>query len=103
MHFNEPISNIDTIQADFKEASWNANQRQQLFENLTTQDDHLMHIVGIEKTKGGKLFYMVKNSWGDTGPFGGYVHASEAYIAINTITIVVPKAALDAELLKKLK
>jgi bleomycin hydrolase len=103
LHFNEPISNLDTIQADSKEASWNANQRQQLFENLTTQDDHLMHIVGIEKTKSGKLFYMVKNSWGDAGPFGGYIHASEAYIAINTITIVVPKAALDVELLKKLK
>jgi bleomycin hydrolase len=86
-----------------EEENWNATIRQERFENLITQDDHLMHIVGIEKTKEGKTFFIVKNSWGDTGPFGGFIHVSEAYIAINTITIVLPKAALDPALMDKLK
>ena len=85
-----------------KEASYDANIRQQLYENLTTQDDHLMHITGIEKSKDGKTFFVVKNSWGKIGPFEGYVNVSEAYLAINTISIVVPKAALSKELLAKL-
>lgn len=61
-----------------------------------------MHITGIEKSKGGKTFFVVKNSWGKIGPFEGYVNVSEAYTAINTISIVVPKAALSNELLTKL-
>ena len=87
---------------DFKEETYNQNTRQQLFENLTTQDDHLMHIVGIEKSKEGKTFFIVKNSWGETGPFGGYVHVSEAYFAVNTISLVVPKAAVGVGLREKL-
>jgi bleomycin hydrolase len=97
--------NVNTTFAnpDFKEEAFTQNTRQQLFENLTTQDDHLMHIVGIEKSKEGKTFFIVKNSWGETGPFGGYVHVSEAYFAVNTISLVVPKAAMNKVVLDKLK
>ena len=93
----------DQISPDIKESSSDATVRQQLYENLTTQDDHLMHITGVEKSKGGKTFFMVKNSWGIVGPFDGYINVSEAYFAINTLSIVVPKAALSNELIEKLK
>lgn len=86
-----------------EEEKWSQTLRQQLYENLTTQDDHLMHIVGFEKSKEGKIFYIVKNSWGDAGPYGGFIHVSEAYLAMNTITIVLPKASLDQALIEKLK
>jgi bleomycin hydrolase len=78
-------------------------RRQKLFENLTTQDDHLMHIVGLEKSKSGATFFFVKNSWGDIGPARGYINVSEPYFGINTVSLVVPKAALSKELLEKLK
>jgi len=96
--------NVNTafVNPDFKEETYTQNTRQQLFENLTTQDDHLMHIVGIEKSKEGKTFFIVKNSWGETGPFGGYVHVSEAYFAVNSISLVVPKAAVSKLLLEKM-
>jgi bleomycin hydrolase len=94
---------VEHMNPDFKEATWNADIRQQLFENFTTQDDHLMHIVGIEKTKEGKTFFIVKNSWGTDGEYNGYVHVSEAYFAINTIGLVLPKAAINIPLLQKLK
>ena len=93
----------DQVNPDLKEASYDAATRQQLYENLTTQDDHLMHITGIEKSKGGKTFFMVKNSWGRIGPFDGYINVSEAYFAINTLSIVIPKAALSKEIIEKLK
>jgi bleomycin hydrolase len=57
----------------------------------------------MEKSKGGKTFFIVKNSWGNVGPYEGYINVSEPYFAINTVTLVVPKAALDKELLAKLK
>ena len=85
-----------------QEAKWNADIRQALFENLTTQDDHLMHITGIERAENGSTYFLVKNSWGDIGPVHGYINVSEAYFAINTISLIIPKAALSKELLAKL-
>ena len=85
------------------ELKWDAAMRQQLYENLTTQDDHLMHITGIEKTPQGKSFLLVKNSWGDIGPDHGYINVSEAYFAINTISLIIPKAAFSKAMLEKLK
>ena len=93
----------EAINPDIKEMKWDANIRQQLFENLTTQDDHLMQITGLGKSTAGKHFFIVKNSWGKVGPFDGYINISETYFAINTISLVVPKAAIDKKLLEKLK
>jgi bleomycin hydrolase len=93
----------DQVNPDIKEANYDPAIRQQLYENLTTQDDHLMHITGVEKSRGGKTFFMVKNSWGVVGPFDGYINVSEAYFAINTVSIVIPKAALSREIIEKLK
>jgi len=90
------------VAADDKELDWDAALRQKYYENLTTQDDHLMHITGIEKSKNGKEFFIVKNSWGTSGPYQGYMNVSEAYFAMNTISLVVPKQAIDPALLLKL-
>lgn len=92
----------EMISTDTKEMPYDENIRQRLFENLTTQDDHLMHIVGTEKSKEGKTFFIVKNSWGKVGPFDGFINVSEAYFGVNTISVVLPKAALSKELLAKL-
>ncbi|HVI47349.1 MAG TPA: C1 family peptidase [Chitinophaga sp.] len=92
-----------SINPDMQEGAYTQESRQKLYEELVTQDDHLMHITGIEKSKQGKTFFVVKNSWGlKVGPFEGYVNVSEAYFAINTITLMLPKSALDKELLKKI-
>lgn len=94
--------NKDSITADMHEMSYTPAIRQHLYENLTTQDDHLMHLTGMEKSKGDKTFFIVKNSWGKVGPCDGYINVSESYFAINTISIVLPKAALSKTLLLKL-
>jgi bleomycin hydrolase len=93
----------EELSADMTEAPSDSITRQKLYENLVTQDDHLMHIIGVEKSAGGKDFFRVKNSWGEVGPYKGYILVSEAYFKVNTITLVVPKAALSKELIQKLK
>ena len=99
LYINDEKSNNQDLTPDTKEGAYNEKLRQQLYDNLTTQDDHLMHIVGIEKTKEGKTFFIVKNSWGGDGASKGYIHVSESYFAINTISLVVPKAAINQTIL----
>jgi bleomycin hydrolase len=95
---------FNKMNPDATESVVDEKTRQKFFENLVTQDDHLMHIVGIEKSKEGKTFFIVKNSWGESaGPYKGYIHVSESYFALNTISLVLPKAALNKALLDKLK
>lgn len=102
MQWKESRSTSADINPDEEEMKYDQAIRQTLYENLTTQDDHLMHLVGLEKSKGGKKFFLVKNSWGEVGPYKGMIHVSEAYFAINTVSLVVPKAALDKSLREKL-
>ncbi|HZY39711.1 MAG TPA: hypothetical protein VFE53_23815, partial [Mucilaginibacter sp.] len=64
--------------------------------SLETQDDHLIHVVGIAKSKNGKLFFILKDSLGPT-PFKGYDYISVNYFGINALSITVPKKALDAK------
>lgn len=89
------------VHADMEELSWDTTLRQKYYENLSTQDDHLMHITGIQKSKNGKPFFIVKNSLGVTGPYNGYMNVSEAYFAMNTIGLVIPKESIDKTLLLK--
>ncbi|MFB6453684.1 C1 family peptidase [Chitinophaga sp. Hz27] len=87
--------NAPEINQDLPEKVITQESRQRLYEGLVTQDDHLMHITGMGYSPKGRAFFIVKNSWGNNGPFHGYVNVSEAYFANNTISIVIPKAALD--------
>ena len=101
---NQVVKNKqEVLTGNMAEMKWDAGIRQKLYENLTTQDDHLMHITGLEKSSAGKNYFLVKNSWGDIGPSHGYISVSEAYFAINTISLVIPKAALSKAILEKLK
>ena len=93
----------DVDMGNANEGKWDVATRQQLYENLTTQDDHLMHITGLETSSTRKSYFLVKNSWGDIGPEHGYINVSEAYFAINTISLILPRAAIDKALLEKLK
>jgi len=72
-------------------------QRQQAFDRLETQDDHLMHITGILNETQGGLYYAVKNSWGEVSDRKGYVYVSDAYMRLNTISFTVHKNALPTD------
>jgi bleomycin hydrolase len=68
--------------------------RQAEFENLDTQDDHLMHIIGKVKDQNGKIYYKVKNSWGTKSGKDGFVYMSVAYIKLKSISVIMHKEAL---------
>ena len=76
--------------------------RQQAYDNWETTDDHGMVIYGIAKDPKGHEYYMVKNSWGEYGPYKGITYASKAYVAYKTMNIVLNKKALPADIRKKL-
>ncbi len=87
---------------DFAEPSYSQDIRQELFDKQVTQDDHLMQITGIAKDETGKEYFIVKNSWGEIGPYKGYIYVSIPYFAINTISVIVNKKAVDKTEMNKL-
>jgi len=77
--------------------------RQQEFENLTTQDDHLMHIVGTVKDQKGNLYYKVKNSWGETSGKDGFMYMSVSYMRLKALSVLVHQDALSPATKKALQ
>ena len=76
--------------------------RQEAFDNWETTDDHGMLIYGIAKDQNGKEYFMVKNSWGESGKYKGIWYASKAFVAYKTMNILVHKDALPKDIAKKL-
>ncbi len=77
--------------------------RQTEYDNYQTTDDHGMHFTGIAKDQNGTKYYYVKNSWGTDGsPYKGYFYASEAYVRLKTMDIMVHKNAIPKDIRKKL-
>ena len=77
--------------------------RQQAFDNYETTDDHGMHIIGTAKNQDGKVFYKVKNSWGDYNDYKGYFYVSKPYVSLKTMCIMVHKDAVPKQIREKLK
>lgn len=76
--------------------------RQAEFENLDTQDDHLMHIVGKVKDQTGKVYYKVKNSWGTKSGKEGFVYMSVSYLKLKSISVLLHKDGLTKATKSKL-
>ena len=76
--------------------------RQEGYDRKTTTDDHGMHIYGVAKDQNGTKYFMVKNSWGETGKYKGTWYASDAFVRYKTLNIVVHKDALPKHIAKKL-
>ena len=76
--------------------------RQIAYDNKTTTDDHGMHIYGVAKDQNGRNYFMVKNSWGETGKYKGIWYASDSFVRYKTMNIIVHKDALPKHIAKKL-
>ena len=76
--------------------------RQEGYDNWTTTDDHGMQIYGIAKDQTGKEYFMMKNSWGEYGPYKGFWYVSKPYVAYKTMNIVINKNAIPKDIRKKL-
>lgn len=76
--------------------------RQKAYDNWETTDDHGMLIYGIAKDQTGKEYFMVKNSWGESGKYKGIWYASKAFVAYKTMNILIHKDAVPKKIAKKL-
>ena len=89
-------------------ATWNEGEtitpeaRQEGWDRWTTTDDHGMHVVGIAHDETGATYYKVKNSWGDVGPYHGFIYMSENYIRAKFDMLLLNKAALPQDIRARL-
>ena len=91
--FDNPSEEMEVTQA----------LRQETFENFSTTDDHLMHLVGTAKDQNGTKYYITKNSWGKISDFEGYLMMSKAFVQLKTVGIMVHKESIPVEIIEKLR
>ena len=106
-----PAKPFDEMTANEKETMFSAPKpemeitpanRQEAFDNYETTDDHGMHIVGLAKDQNGKEYYIVKNSWGATNDYKGYLYVTKNYVKYKTTAFLLNKGGLPAGISKKL-
>lgn len=79
-----------------------AEERQKAFDNWQTTDDHGMHILGLVKDQNGKEYYIVKNSWGTTNDYHGYLYATKEFVRYKTTSLMLHKDGLTKDLKSKI-
>lgn len=84
----------DMFNGPKKEMTITEEMRQKAFDNYTTTDDHGMHIVGISKDQNGKEYYIVKNSWGTTNDYKGYLYMTKEFAKYKATAIMLHKKAI---------
>ena len=106
-----PTKKYDDMTKEEKENMFNGpkeepeiteEMRQKAFDNYQTTDDHAMHIVGIAKDQLGKEYYIVKNSWGATNDYKGYLYVTKDFVKYKTTSFMVNKAGVPAAISSKL-
>ena len=90
--FSEPKPEMEITQEN----------RQLAFDNYETTDDHGMHIVGSAKDQNGKEYYIVKNSWGVTNDYKGYLYVTKNYVKYKTTAFLLNKGGIPAAIRKNL-
>ena len=98
----EKTSLLDSLGCNVPEITPTQELRQERYDNWELTDDHGMLIYGIAKDQNGKEYYMVKNSWGETGDYKGIWYMTKNFIAANTMDYTVNKNAIPKDILKKM-
>ena len=93
---------IDSLGCTVPEIVPTQQMRQERFDNWELTDDHGMLIYGTAKDQNGREYYLVKNSWGESGEYKGIWYMTKSFIALNTMDFLINKNAIPADIRKKL-
>ena len=74
--------------------------RQEQWDDWTFTYDHVMLIYGKAVDEQGKPYYLVKNTWGKSGPYQGIWYMSRDFMTLNTTYIFLNRNALPKKLRK---
>ena len=84
------------------ELSVTQESRQEGYDNKTSTDDHGMHLYGTAVDQNGTKYYLIKNSWGESGAYKGIWYMSENFVKAKTLNFVVNKNAIPKDIRKKI-
>nr|WP_202901286.1 MULTISPECIES: C1 family peptidase [Pedobacter] len=107
-----PEKDFDNMSADEKKTMFNGpkpekeitvDMRQTAFDDYETTDDHGMQITGIAKDQAGKEYYIVKNSWGVSNDYKGYLYVTRNFVKYKTTAFLLHKNGIPSDLRKKMK
>jgi len=106
-----PEKNFDSMTDEEKKAMFNGPKaekeitvdlRQAAFDDYQTTDDHGMQITGLAKDQNGKEYYIVKNSWGATNDYNGYLYVTKNFVKYKTTAFLLHKKGIPSDIRKKL-
>ena len=72
--------------------------RQEQWDDWRFTYDHVMLVYGKAIDEQGKPYYLVKNSWGETGSYKGIWYMSRDYMMLNTTYLFLNRHALPEPL-----
>lgn len=98
----EKAAQLKKMNDEAPEMTITQEMRQVALDNKTTTDDHGMHIYGLAKDQDGTMFFIVKNSWGETGKYKGIWYVSDSFVRYKTMDIMVHKNAIPKDIRKKM-
>jgi len=107
-----PAKDVQNMTADEKKSMFNGpkpekeitvDMRQASFDNYQTTDDHGMQITGIAKDQNGKEYYIVKNSWGTSNDYKGFLYVTKNFVKYKTTAFLLHKKGIPGDIRKKLE
>ena len=98
----ERANKIAALGANTPEVTATQERRQKRFDNWRMTYDHVMVIYGKAKDQNGRIYYMVKNSWGTNNKYNGTWYMSRNFIADNTVYIFLNKNAIGKKMLQQI-
>ena len=98
----EKKEKLQKLGVNVPELTPSQEKRQEEYDNWELTDDHGMLIYGKAKDQNGRDYYMVKNSWGKSGEYKGIWYMSKNFIIAKCMDILVNKAAVPKDIMKKL-